>query len=480
MKPSLKILMLEDSPGDAEIIQRLVKKGRKDCEFTVAADRETFLIALDEFQPDLILSDNSLPQFDATEALEITRKHSLSLPFILVTGTVSEEFAANVTRMGADDYILKDRLTRLPAAINTALARRNSEAAINYSEEIRRLIMMSALDAIICMDTAGLIMTWNPQAEKMFGWQEEEVKGRPLSKIIIPEQFRARHEKGLETYLQTGVGPFLNKLVEITALERRGKEFPIEMSIVPIRQSGDEFFCAFIRDITERKRAEQEILQMNERLRGLSIHLQNIREEESTRIAREIHDQLGQQLTIMKMDVSWVRKRMDGADPAISEKINTLTAMLDETVKMVRKIAADLRPSLLDDMGLGPAIDFHLEEFGKRCGIKTHATGTRTELPLSVAVKTGLFRVVQESLTNVARHASATSVTVSITQKDNAAILTVEDDGVGFDKKEILGKKSLGLLGMRERVAMMGGRYEMISAPGQGAKLIVSVPVELP
>ncbi len=259
MKTPLKILMLEDNIDDAEIIQQFLKDRIPGCDYCVAMTKEGFIDALDQYQPDLILSDNTFPQFSATEALEIFNGRSLSIPFILVTGTVSEEFAASIIKLGADDYILKDRMVRLPAAIEAALRRKKLEAETRHSEEIRKLIMNAALDAIICIDKTGAITVWNSQAERLFGWTEGEILGKQLVESIIPEQYRKGHTEGFNRYLETGTGPILNKLVELTALNRNGNEFPIELIIVPVKQTGSDFFCAFIRDITERKKSEDRI-----------------------------------------------------------------------------------------------------------------------------------------------------------------------------------------------------------------------------
>ncbi len=413
LRAPLRVLMLEDDPIDADIVQWALKENFS-CIFNIAVNKEAYHEALDEFHPDLILADNALPKFNAKEALEMVHERSLNIPFILVTGTVSEEFAADIIRLGADDYILKDRLARLPAAINSALHKKRSEAAVKHSEEVRRLIMNAALDAVICIDPNGLITVWNSQAENLFGWKEKEILGKELAETIIPVQYREAHKRGLNHYLQTGEGPVLNKVIEITALHRSGNEFPIELAIVPIKKSGDDFFCAFIRDITLRKKGEEKLQQSYEEIRRLASHLQDVREEERLIISREIHDQLGQQLTVMKMDISWLKKRSaSGMDDATKQKLDELNEMMDETIKTIRKISTDLRPSLLDDLGLGAAIEWHLNEFEKRSGIAVHYKGLNNEVALSLASKTGMFRIVQESLTNVARYAQAKNVNVN-------------------------------------------------------------------
>ncbi|HKO81434.1 MAG TPA: PAS domain S-box protein [Chitinophagaceae bacterium] len=475
--PPLKILMLEDDPIDADIVQWALKENFP-CTFNVAVNKEAYRDALDKFHPDLILADNALPRFNAREALEMMHEHSLNVPFILVTGTVSEEFAADIIRLGADDYILKDRLARLPAAINSALHKKKSEAAVKHSEEVRRLIMNAALDAIVCIDPNGIITVWNAQAENMFGWKEEEILGKQLAETIIPVHYREAHRKGLSRYLQTGEGPVLNRVIEISALHQSGNEFPIELAIVPIKKSGDDFFCAFIRDITLRKKGEEKLQQSYEEIRRLASHLQNVREEERLIISREIHDQLGQQLTIMKMDINWLKKRSVLAiNDATKEKLDELNEMMDETIKTIRKISTDLRPSLLDDLGLGAAIEWHLNEFEKRSGIAVHYTGLNNEVPLSITSKTGLFRIVQESLTNVARYAQAKNVKVNLEKRYDHLWLSIKDDGIGFDLEEVAAKKTLGIVGMRERSAMMGGNYDINSSPGNGTTIVVNLPI---
>jgi len=269
MANALKILLLEDSDTDAELLVRFLKKEIPDCETLLAKDRNTFLTAIDNFVPDVILSDHSLPQFDSEVALKAVRSKLPYVPFILVTGTVSEEYAVNIIKMGADDYILKDRIKRLPAAIATTLQRKKSENSIRHSEAIRRLIMNSALDAIICINTSGSIIVWTPQAEKMFGWPEAEVLDQKITDTIIPPQYRERHINGLKQYLETGESRVLNKVIELSALNHTGREFPIEILIIPIKENGNEFFCAFIRDITERKKAEENLIASEKKYRTI-------------------------------------------------------------------------------------------------------------------------------------------------------------------------------------------------------------------
>jgi len=180
----------------------------------------------------------------------------------------------------------------------------------------------------------------------------------------------------------------------------------------------------------------------------------------------------------MKMDVSWLNKKLGATDDIVGKKTQELAKILDETVKTVRRIASELRPSLLDDLGLVAAIEWLLNEFEKRTGIKTAFIKMRTEPSLPDAARTGLFRIVQESLTNVTRHANAKKVIVSLQQRKEQLMLTIEDDGAGFDKEKIGVKKTLGILGMKERTSVMGGSYEIISKAGKGTVVSVIIPLD--
>lgn len=217
---------------------------------------------------------------------------------------------------------------------------------------------------------------------------------------------------------------------------------------------------------------------MNEQLRELSAHLQHIREEERMHIAREMHDELGQFLTGLKMDIAWLNKKLapDPSNAANREKLGEMTKLVDEAVVFVRRLAAELRPSILDDLGLVAALEWHSREFNRRFNIDVDFMAENPELKTTDAIATGLFRMYQESLTNVARHAEAQHVTALLKLINNEIHLSVTDDGKGFDTN---GKrKTLGLLGMKERAMMIGGQLEITSEPGKGTTVYITVPLE--
>jgi signal transduction histidine kinase len=213
-------------------------------------------------------------------------------------------------------------------------------------------------------------------------------------------------------------------------------------------------------------------------IRQLASHLQDVREDERAAMAREIHDELGQQLTGLKMDFSWINKRpLVQEDDELRQKVVTIMNLLDTTIKTVRRIATDLRPSILDDLGLLAAIEWQSQEFSNRSGIATEFSSGMDEFQYAPAIAIGLFRICQESLTNVARHAAASKIRIMLEEGNGKILLTIRDNGKGFDTRKIGGKKTLGLLGMKERTLMMGGEFRIESLPGKGTTLMVTVPI---
>lgn len=242
-------------------------------------------------------------------------------------------------------------------------------------------------------------------------------------------------------------------------------------------------FNAMVAQVNKaRKELESKIIEtgeVNEQLRNLSAHLQNVREQERIHIAREMHDELGQLLTGFKMDVAWLSKRLaEEYDPVIREKLEGMITIIDDAVKFVRRIAAELRPSILDDLGLIPALEWHSSEFERRYSIEVDFQSEIQELSTTSLIATGLFRMYQESLTNVARHSGAKKVITKLQIIAGTLCLSVTDDGKGFEASQAE-RKTLGLLGMRERAIMIGGRLEIKSEPGEGTTILISIPIPL-
>ncbi|MBK5272614.1 MAG: PAS domain S-box protein, partial [Bacteroidia bacterium] len=258
--------------------------------------------------------------------------------------------------------------------------------------------------------------------------------------------------------------------------DSEGNLIPCEVWLVRLPSENKILIRGSIIDITERKKAQEELEQSYREIRQLTEHIQNIREEERIGIAREIHDELGQLLTVLKMDISWLKQKLIKSDVEILQKVDGLLKLTDDSIKSVRKISSDLRPSLLDDLGLVATMEWHLSEFEKHFNIKTSFFVTQTGMIIADKFKIGIFRIFQESLTNVARHSNATEVKVKLQQTKGKIILSIEDDGKGFDKKKTASKKTLGILGMKERTEMMGGEYQINSSIDKGTTVLVAIP----
>jgi len=231
----------------------------------------------------------------------------------------------------------------------------------------------------------------------------------------------------------------------------------------------------------DRKRAEERLHESREQLRALSVYLQYVREEERTRIAREVHDELGQALTGIKLDLAWLAARLPRSQRPMLEKVGDMSAHIDATIQAVRRIATELRPGILDDLGLVAALEWQANEFQGRTGITCRVTNSvGPDVQLDADLNTAFFRIYQETLTNVIRHASATRVDVHIAAQEDAVVLTVRDNGRGITPAEIRDRRSIGLLGMGERAALLGGKVDIKGSPGQGTEVTVRIPLHRP
>ena len=234
-------------------------------------------------------------------------------------------------------------------------------------------------------------------------------------------------------------------------------------------------------DRAQHRKAEEQLRQSHSQLRALSVYLQTVREEERTRIAREVHDELGQALTSCKLDLSWLAGKLHHHEKPLIEKTKALIAHIDTTIQTVRRISSELRPGVLDHLGLAAALEWQANEFQNRTGIKCELRADLAETALDQDVSTTLFRIFQETLTNVIRHAGATQVTVHLKESGGCVSLEVKDNGRGIARTEITNTKSMGLLGMRERAALLGGIFK-IGRLGRkkGTRVSVSIPLRKP
>ncbi len=352
-----------------------------------------------------------------------------------------------------------------------------AETLLARSEARLRGILDSAMDAIITIDEQQRVVMFNAAAETMFGWPQSEAIGASLA-TFLPPRFRDSHGEHVRRFGGTGIGSRrMGAQRLITGLRRDGEEFPIDASISQHTDGVARFYTVVLRDVTDRVAAEKALLRSKEELKVLAASSHQAREQEQHRIARELHDELGQSLTALKMMTVWVRGRAGEGDDELAAKLARMGALLDDTVAATRRISSELRPLILDDLGLGPAIESMVEQFTERTGVACGLTLDDAALELADAHKTAVFRIVQESLTNIAKHARATRVDVVIRHAEGAVTIEVRDDGVGFAPDDPQPKGSHGLLGLRERAYLLGGQVAIASAPGAGTTLGITLPL---
>jgi PAS domain S-box-containing protein len=345
------------------------------------------------------------------------------------------------------------------------------------SEARLRGILDSAMDAIITVDDSQKILLFNKAAENVFDCPRNEAIGAPLA-WFIPERFRADHEKHLVRFGEAGVtSRRMGAQRIVTGLRRNGEEFPVDASISQITEDGRKYFTVILRDVTERVRAEDALRRSREELRELAAASNSVREQEKSRIARELHDELGQALTALKMDVEWLRERMTQDEQATEDKLSAMHGLLDSTVAATRRISADLRPLMLDDLGLLPAVEWLIQNFRQRTGIACQFSLGNPDLELDDPYATAIFRILQESLTNVSRHAQASLVEVTLDAHEDEVLLTVRDNGVGFSKDAPQKPKSYGLMGVAERAYLLGGNVKIDSERNRGTTIEVRIPI---
>jgi PAS domain S-box-containing protein len=332
-------------------------------------------------------------------------------------------------------------------------------------------------DAVFVIDMDGTIRFWSRGAEAMLGYSKDQATGnishdllrtefpQPLDEIKA-ELMRAGHWEG--DLIKTAQDGTRIVVASRWALQW-GKRDQLPRVLV------------INSDITERKRGEESLLLQKEQLRALAERLQWVREEDRKRVARDLHDQIGQILTAIKMDLTWVTRHLPESEGAVLARLTESIQSINDGVKSVRTICSGLRPGVLDDLGLAAAIEWQGSEFAARNGVRCEVSVPPVDLHMDGDRATAAFRIFQECLTNVTRHAQAKSVRVSLCQEDENILLVVEDDGIGFCESDLSNSLgSLGLLGMKERAQFCGGDVQISSSPGKGTIVKVRVPVDTP
>jgi PAS domain S-box-containing protein len=349
-----------------------------------------------------------------------------------------------------------------------------AEIQLRESEMHFREMIENADDIIYETNTQGHFSFINPNAQRLLKYSIEEAIGQHFRMVIRPDW----HDRVENFYLKQFKARNPSSYFEFPVITKDGKEIWLGQNVRMVVENNRVVKSqAFCRNITERRKWEHELEQSRKQLRELSNHLQTAREAERSKISREIHDELGASLTALKMDLSWHGEALAKMDPRFAEKLIDMIGKVDECIGTVRKIATDLRPSILDNLGLWAAIEWQAQELQNRMKIPCDLKMSVQELDMQQDEATAIFRIFQETLTNVARHSRATKVTIQVDATEHDVHMKISDNGKGMSEAELLNTQSLGLLGMYERAHTFGGEFSIRSEPGQGTVVSVHMPV---
>jgi PAS domain S-box-containing protein len=371
--------------------------------------------------------------------------------------------------------------------------RKTAEQALRLSEERFRLLVADLRNyAIFLIEPDGRVASWNAGAGRLYGYGRDEIMGRNYARFFVPEDLRkGKPARDLKLALKQG-----RLEEECWRVRKDGSRFWANVITTPIRNEAGELlgFARVLRDLTETREVEDALRQgeehyrrlfnearaMQENLRNLSNKILHVQEEERRRISRELHDEVGQSLTAISVMLATLNGT--GADNGqFSNKIAAAQRLIEETTETIHRFARELRPALLDELGLLPALRSHIKNFGERTGLQVHLRASPLAETLNSEAKTALFRVTQESLTNIAKHARASRVDIDLRKSGGNIRLQIADNGQSFaaEARKAGGREQrLGLLGMEERVRLVNGKFTIRSAPDSGTTVQVTIPLQ--
>jgi two-component system sensor histidine kinase UhpB len=476
----LRILILEDSAADADLAMDELQEAGIAFVSEIVERRDAFIKTLEEFSPDIILSDYSLPSFDGLSALEIARAKSPDTPFIFVSGAMGEETAIEFLQKGATDYVLKNRLSRLGPAVSRALheaeakkERRRAEEELREASFYARSLIEASIDPLVTIDAGGRIADVNQATETITGFSREQLIGSSF-----PDYF-TEPEKAQKAYEEVFSKGFVRDY-PLEIWHASGRTTPVHYNASLVRNEAGDVKCVFAaaRDITERVSAEKRILANNELLRQLTWELVMAEERERRNIAVDLHDNIGQTLAITKMKVEFLLEQ--SARCGMGDSVAEIRDMMEQSIRQTRSLMKDISPSVLYELGFAEAVEWLGEQISSQHGLQVVVKKDAKIPAIDEEVQILLFRAVRELLLNIVKHAGAKRASILLQKSGGSIKIRVQDDGTGFDVSAIdrASKRGggFGLLSIRERISYIGGRFEIETGKGQGACICLSAP----
>lgn len=404
------------------------------------------------------------------------------IPFAYATRIVRPDGGVRYVSIQGAVVREDDRPVRILGLCMDVTEQKRMEHRLQESEEHFRSLIDGVRDyAIFMLDPEGRVASWNPGAEAINGYQAEEIIGRHFSCFYPPADI-AREKPQRELIAAATEGRFEE---EGWRLRKDSSAFFASVVITPLRDVSGRLrgFAKVVRDITERRQTAERLLASREQLRALAARLQAVREDERGSLAREVHDQFGQVLTAVRIDLTLLEQSVrEGpcskiSREAICAEVASIKGLVDQAINSVKQIAMELRPLVLDELGLIAALEWQAGEFQKRTGIPCRFKSQVASVDVDGDRAIATFRIFQEALTNIVRHAQAKSVSASISEHEDGIVLEICDNGVGIDEREVTSSKSLGLIGMRERALVLGGEVTVNGVKGHGTTVRVRIPV---
>ena len=474
----LRILLVDDDPGDRLLVRQTLAEAHVAVSLTELADQPALESALEGPAPDLVLTDYALGWTSGLAVLLRVKSRWPDVPVIMVTGTGSEEIAVECMREGLDDYILKSsrHILRLPAAIQAAQARVEERRARRTAENRYASLFAGVPIGLYRAAPTGEVLEANPAFLRILACPDRA----DLSSTCLFDLCDAPEEQSLWRSLAWGERDRLD--VELRLRRWDGATVWVENHSRVVRDVAGQVLFAegSLEDISSRKQAEAELMRQHEELHILAARLTEVEETERQRLARELHDQVGQNLTALGIGLSLVRSQLPKrTDPAMHARLADLLGLVEETTARIRSVMGDLRPPVLDDYGLVAALGWYAGQVARRTGISVDVSGKECDPRLPPAAETALFRIAQEALNNVAKHAGASRVGITFSARPSGATLAIADNGKGFAATmpvPMANRAHWGLRIMKERADGVGGACRIESRPDQGTRVTVEVP----
>ena len=490
-------ISLDSAKRRLVVEQRKIDIGWSAYKGTLLVPKEKYLIRICEpliRQTDTLLLkllSADLSQRDSADAEALNRTIAILMPdlqrLIKLQITVSDEYYQknqSVHKVTARNFKIMAMVTLVIAFSISILILRDTRMLIFSLEKTNRDLKENQLKYRYLFDHAPAhIIIWDPatlkvlevndMAKMAYGHGEREWKDMSIADFR-PSEDQAELIQSASDITQ-GVGYPLEGIRRHIMKDGHVHYMYIVAHI--IQYEGRKAVMTLAEDVTERYLAEENVRIMNEHIKGLNKHMETVREEERARLAREIHDELGQYVTILKMDISWIDKKLNITDPDIRERFTKIYEHIGTTVNNIRRIITDLRPPLLDDAGILSTIEWHLTGVEARTGIKCTLSASDTELRIGQSESIVIYRIYQEAITNILKHAQATAITVVIRISDGVFRMCIRDNGVGFDPDKAASGPTYGILGMKERAASLQGGIYIDSTAGGSTSIIMVIPL---